>query len=441
MKKPITVAAVILMLALAVTGCAAQTTATSSTPEQPARQTATPTPEPKEEKMFLEAMALLDSKDYKGALKIFIELGEYKDSAQRVQEIEGIYAQKYADAEKLFSDGQFAQAALAFGKIPEYKDSFERARDMFQQLKNNIAISNNGRIVFALKEDGTLYYSEKDFRKGEKYPKGKKQNPVDKWKNIVELSGGPMQILGVQSDGKVSLTGVNYVINRVTMLAEKWKDVDTVYAGDSEYIVGLKKDGSVLHGDWTQSNKKITDWKDIIAVAAGTNCAFGLKSDGTVVSFIGANPWGDTGKDRDIDVSGWANIVAIEAARDHIVGLKSDGTIVFAGPLAQTIQQNHKDELAKFTDIVAISAEILVDYDYNVVGLKSDGTVIAIGPNNLGQCDVSDWTDIVAVRACASLTLGLKSDGTVVATGDNGSGQCDTVESWKNAATAPLKKK
>jgi alpha-tubulin suppressor-like RCC1 family protein len=308
-------------------------------------------------------------------------------------------------------------------------------------LKNNIAISNNGTIVFALKENGTLYYSEKDFRKGEKYPKGRNQNPVDKWKNIVELSGGPMQIIGVRSDGKISVTGVNYVISRYPSLVEKWKDVDTVYAGGLEYVIGLKKNGSVLQGIASDTNKKITAWKDIVAVAAGSFCAFGLKSDGTVVSFIDAATWAPAMKDREIDVSGWTDIVAIEAAGDHIVGLKSDGTIVIAGPNAQTILQNDKDGLAKFTDIVAVSAEVFGEHQYNVVGLKCDGTVVAIGSNDVGQCDVSSWTDIIAVKASYNLTLGLKSDGTVVATGDNGAGQCDIVKGWKDAATVPLKKK
>ena len=33
------------------------------------------------------------------------------------------------------------------------------------------------------------------------------------------------------------------------------------------------------------------------------------------------------------------------------------------------------------------------------VGLKTDGTVVAVGQNEYGQCDVSEWTDIVAVAA------------------------------------------
>ena len=61
--------------------------------------------------------------------------------------------------------------------------------------------------------------------------------------------------------------------------------------------------------------------------------------------------------------------------------------------------------------------------------MKSDGTVVATGMNYYGECDVSDWRDIVAVSAGGSRTVGLKSDGTVVATGYNKDGQCN-VSGW-----------
>lgn len=62
------------------------------------------------------------------------------------------------------------------------------------------------------------------------------------------------------------------------------------------------------------------------------------------------------------------------------------------------------------------------------VGLKFNGTVMAVRDNNYGQCNVSNWCDIVAVAAGNvhmatntgnSHTIGLKSDGTVVAAGWN----------------------
>ena len=91
-----------------------------------------------------------------------------------------------------------------------------------------------------------------------------------------------------------------------------------------------------------------------------------------------------------------------------------------------------KCNVSDWTDIVAVSAE-----SYHTVGLKSDGTVVATkfsgkSYNYLGQCDVSGWTDIVAVSAGYGHTVGLKSDGTVVATKYTGmyrDGRCN-VSDW-----------
>ena len=55
---------------------------------------------------------------------------------------------------------------------------------------------------------------------------------------------------------------------------------------------------------------------------------------------------------------------------------------------------------------------------------------MATGDNEDGQCNVSDWRDIVAVAAGNFFTVGLRSDGTVVAAGDNKYGGCD-VSDWK----------
>ena len=65
----------------------------------------------------------------------------------------------------------------------------------------------------------------------------------------------------------------------------------------------------------------------------------------------------------------------------------------------------------------------------HTVGLKADGTVVAVGENVYGQCNVSDWKDIVAVSAGQWHTVGLKVDGTVVTVGRNLAGQCD-VSGW-----------
>jgi tetratricopeptide (TPR) repeat protein len=103
----------------------------------------------------------------------------------------------------------------------------------------------------------------------------------------------------------------------------------------------------------------------------------------------------------------------------YTVGLKSDGTVVAVGD-----NYYGQCDVSDWTDIVAISA----GYGHTV-GLKSDGTVVAVGCNEDGRCDVSDWTDIVAISASNGHTVGLESDGTVVAVGCNEDGRCD-VSNW-----------
>ena len=73
------------------------------------------------------------------------------------------------------------------------------------------------------------------------------------------------------------------------------------------------------------------------------------------------------------------------------------------------------------------SPTIIARYEHTVA-LKTDGTVVAVGDNEYGQCDVSEWTDIVAISGTDTNTVGLKADGTVVVAGDNEEGQCNVSD-------------
>ena len=117
----------------------------------------------------------------------------------------------------------------------------------------------------------------------------------------------------------------------------------------------------------------------------------------------------------------------ISAGSFHTVGLKADGTVVAAGS-----NYHGECDVQDWSDIVAVSVGVS-----HTIGLKADGTVVATKFKETGytkyngQCDVSGWSDIVAVSAGGSHTVGLKADGTVVAVGDNAEGQCD-VDAWKD---------
>ena len=111
----------------------------------------------------------------------------------------------------------------------------------------------------------------------------------------------------------------------------------------------------------------------------------------------------------------------VSAGFGHTVALKADGTVVAAG-----LNENGQCDVNDWTDIVAVSAG-----GYHTVGLKADGTVVAVGLNDKRQCNVSGWTDIVAISAGKYHTVALKSNGIVVAVGDNSFHQRD-VTGWKD---------
>lgn len=109
----------------------------------------------------------------------------------------------------------------------------------------------------------------------------------------------------------------------------------------------------------------------------------------------------------------------IAAGSRHTVGLKADGTVVASGS-----NNDGQCNVSNWGDIVAVSSG-----NYHTVGLRSNGTVVAAGSNQRNQCDVSSWADIVAVSAGDTHTIGLKTDGTVVAVGSNSKTQCK-VSAW-----------
>lgn len=124
-------------------------------------------------------------------------------------------------------------------------------------------------------------------------------------------------------------------------------------------------------------------------------------------------------KQRSFDIWGQTAIRNTIASRgNHTIGLRDDGTVVGAGD-----NEYGQCNVSDWTNIVAVVAGI-----QHTIGLRIDGTVVAIGANEYGQCNVSDWTDIVAVASYGRNTLGLKSDGTVMAVGNNTYGQCDVSE-------------
>lgn len=98
---------------------------------------------------------------------------------------------------------------------------------------------------------------------------------------------------------------------------------------------------------------------------------------------------------------------ALQAGANHTVLLHADGTVSACGD-----NSFGQCNVSDWRDIVSISVGT-----NHTVGLKSDGTVVAAGSNSYDQCSVGSWSGITAIAACESDTYGITTDGTVVSTG------------------------
>ena len=123
-------------------------------------------------------------------------------------------------------------------------------------------------------------------------------------------------------------------------------------------------------------------------------------------------------RERSLEI--WDKIAeraTVSAGGTHTLGLRTDGTAVAVG-----LNHAGQCDVSEWSNIVAVSTST----EQHTVGLRADGTVVVVSNNEYG--DVSSWTDIVAVSAGGWHTVGLRADGTVVAVGNNEYGQCDVSE-------------
>ena len=351
---------------------------------------------------YKEAQTLLDAGNYEEAEAAFAALGDYRDSAEQVQEAQKAAA--YQQAQSLIDSGQFDEAISTLKTLGDYRDSPEQLRliSTYQQADKLMKIGQYPGAAIAFSKLGDYQDS------------AKRAESARRMRQVNSISAEFEHTVGLRSDGTVVAVGWNkYGQCDVT----DWSDIVAVAAGD-DYTVGLRSDGTVVTRGFNVSGRcDVSDWSDIVAVSAGYSHTVGLRSNGTVVA-AGVNTFGKC------DVSGWSDIVAVAAGIGHTVGLRRDGTVVAVGD-----NDDGQCDVSGWSDIVAVSA------GWNhTVGLRSDGTVVAVGYNKDGQCDVGGWSDIVAIAAGNWHTVGLRSDGTVVAVGYSYHGRCD-VDDWKGILT------
>ena len=198
----------------------------------------------------------------------------------------------------------------------------------------------------------------------------------------------------------VTIVGIVMAIGLISKINLKKYDYNNTFIAGDKWIAAIDKKGKLLstgflglkRSEGEEIKELCKDWDNLISLAGDTNHIVGLKSDGTVVA-EGKGGWGF----KTEEIAKWTDIIQIATGPFETVGLKKDGTVVAIGYNTY----NQFDDISKWTDI----KKIVTDGSMTV-GLKSDGTVVATGRNTYGNCNVQDEKDIVDVFATGSFILG-----------------------------------
>jgi len=262
--------------------------------------------------MYNQALNFEENEEYAKALEIYEDLGDYKDSNNRILNA------KYNQALNFEENEEYTNAIKLYKDLLDYKESNDRKNELLTSFKEkiilnqSITLSAGNRFIVGLKHNGTPIAVGNN-RNG--------QTEVENWKDIVAVSAGSHNTVGLKKDGKVVTVGDN---SKGQLKVENWKDIVAISAG-GYHTVGLKKDSTVVAVGYNSDGRlKVENWKDIVAISAGFFHTVGLKKDGTVVA-VGIN------REDQLEVENWKDIIAISAGNNYTVGLKTDGTVELAG--------------------------------------------------------------------------------------------------------------
>lgn len=372
---------------------------------------------------------------YEEAITTFEDLGDFKDSPKKIKET------KYVWAESKLESGDTDGAIKLFTELKTYRNSQDRIQEIENSIWYQRAIEefNKGNYEGAktLFENLDTYLDSPnkvkecaDILCKEHYTKA--IDALHKYDNATALKEFLLAV-----PYKDSIVQTQKLGKFKQKLALGSQNIFWVESNNQIHVLNNYLDNTSTNSSEKHELDSVSAWKNITQVAASGGNVIGLQTNG---NFVAAGIGWATMKGW---TSNWSNIVSIDLGLSilgppHIVGLKSDGTVLangWSGRIPITGENSGKANfndgggakcnVSSWSDIVAIAAGSM-----HTVGLKSDGTVVAAGDDNDSACAISGWNNIIEIDAGASHTIGLKSDGTVVSTRSSNGGSSIDIDKW-----------
>lgn len=205
------------------------------------------------------------------------------------------------------------------GSVKVFGDDNEFGQKNTEGWGDIICIATAPNCTYGVTKEGTVVHA------------GALMDPsILKWKQLKILVSSDEFILGVHSDGKVSLSSQKSAITEVENV-KRWTNIKSI-ALSKTCIIGLLGDGGVKCASKPEDPRhQCETWKNIIAVAVDNTYVYGLTRDGSILVAGSCKSFLDKGRKN---ASTWKDIVAISCNKSGVGAVSSSGNLYFAGTIA-----------------------------------------------------------------------------------------------------------
>lgn len=357
----------------------------------------------------------------------------------------------YRKAQKSIKTEKYIEAIAQLDRITDYKDA--------QDLKNNCCESIYNTALDMLDKklfDSALFYFnyissfknvdnyiELSLRGKEEMKKLREAFAVKSARKIMHCDrklcylinkDGTVSCLWRRSDFKITR-----LEQEVMTKLSQWHNVVSIsgYAAN-RFAVVLKGDGSIIS---TYDNVNSEAYgKDFLAIAGSRFTLLALNKDGTVSKLRPDQKYWQC------EVEDWKDIVMLSQSSTHTVGLKSDGTVISTYKIGEQLSKEYVELLNELWEtsqkydkehLQSLLLKTMNKYEPSLLkkaaeDLKHYGMILLTGVKEKMPDDynVSEWRDILSVKAGRIFTVGLKADGTLIASGDIAQEALHKISLW-----------
>lgn len=335
-----------------------------------------------------EAINLYNDRKFDESREIFVQLGDFLESEDKIKSIDYDFAKSY------MIKGEFDKSIEIFTSLNNYLES-EELLDKSISLKEETKIlydaiaSDDYRVIYKVLLT-IRNYDIVNYLNLENELEIKLLNQAIFNMNNSHFDGGYYSVAFVQTDGTVlaygnyfsSLENDTFFSTNKENNVDNWSNIVSI-SYSTTHLLGLKSDGTVIADGYNHYGQlNVEDWNDIIAISAGEGFSVGLRSDGTLVG-VGQNDKGQ------LNFSTWKDVISIGAGYKHTAALTEDGKILSIG-----YYTDQNPDLKKVENIKNIDVD-----EFDTVGITFDNKVITIGGNYYNDYYVEEWDNVIDIAA------------------------------------------